>query len=54
MRIQRKKKKKNHMNIGNIHPEMEKNIPACQQYWCKFFPSSGKMCAKFYTDLWQK
>jgi hypothetical protein len=23
-----------------------KNFPACQQCWCKFFPSSGKMCAK--------
>ena len=26
-----------------------KNVPACQQCWCKFFPSSGKMCAKFYA-----
>ena len=31
-----------------------KNVPACQQCWCKFFPSSGKMCAKFYAVLLQK
>ena len=24
------------------------------QCWCKFFPSSGKMCAKFYAVLLQK
>ena len=31
-----------------------KNIPACQQCWCKLFPTSCKMCAKFYAVLLQK
>ena len=31
-----------------------KNVPVCQQCVCKFFSSSGKMCAKFYAVLLQK
>ena len=30
------------------------NVPVCQQCWCKFVPSSGRMCAKFYVVLVQK
>ena len=31
-----------------------KNVAACQQCWCKFFPCSGKIYAKFYAVLLQK
>ena len=31
-----------------------KNVQACKQRLCKFFPSLGKICAKFYAVLSRK
>ena len=38
----------------NTDDQRWKNVPACQQCWCKFFASSDKICAKLYAVLLQK
>ena len=35
-----------HLGVAALEQRW-KNVPACQQCWCKFFPSSGKICANF-------
>ena len=40
--------------VAKVGRQRCKNIQACKQCLCKFFPRLGKICAKFYAVLSQK
>ena len=40
-----------HSTVYGVQNQRWNNVQACKQHLCKFSPSLGKICAKFYAVL---